>query len=271
MDSAFTPIFGAFETNLTSQQRGEYYAEMLQLSYPAIKAGSPGSWVLTGGIAEHVEFPQGIYTGGGKDFFDFMCIHSHGEPMYGAFSTRGTQVHQTMQAHGDAGRPLWNTEFGQDAGNIVTGYACPSSDPQQNAAFIDDKQREQWQLCLNHNASDKTYVKCTPFVLHGPNENATTCPLPPEIDDYGYGITRADRISKRPTYTWYESLAAANLDFNAAWRLNPYRVGEIHLEVPWGYVPSFHQYEWLVENHYLIVRDVAVDHLQPSIIPFEPT
>jgi beta-glucosidase/6-phospho-beta-glucosidase/beta-galactosidase len=77
MDVAFTDLFGAgVRPEVPLRERGKYYAEMLNLVYPAIKQANPNAVVLTGGLTDWGEFPKGIYAGGGRDYFDVMNIHT---------------------------------------------------------------------------------------------------------------------------------------------------------------------------------------------------
>jgi len=68
---------------------GEYYARMLQVVYPAIKAADPEAQVLIGGLLLDQDpahddktnppgrFLEGILRGGGGDFFDGVSFHAY--------------------------------------------------------------------------------------------------------------------------------------------------------------------------------------------------
>jgi hypothetical protein len=73
---------------------GEYYAEMLKVAYPAIKAVDPSAQVLIGGLlldcdptnppagmdCKPAKFLEGVFRNGGGNFFD--VVNFHGYPLY---------------------------------------------------------------------------------------------------------------------------------------------------------------------------------------------
>jgi hypothetical protein len=225
MDSAFTDLFGA-QDGLPLRERGRLYAEMLKLAYPAIRQANPQALVLTGGMTDWDEFPEGIYEGGGREVFDIMNIHTYGVPIVWAFVDRGMKVRALMQRHGDAHKPLWNTEFGVDAGNLIGAWGYPHGRGEDDAQALDRMMTEQWAACLD--AADKygLYQKILPYQLQAGNERndggqiATETRLPEghTIDDYGFGILRRDGRTPRPTYDWLKER-----DFNRAIRESPTR------------------------------------------------
>lgn len=183
---AFTNLFGGNNAAVSFDERGARYAEMLGVTYPALKSANPNSWALVGGMASASavsQVVQGIYNGGGRDRFDFLALHTYGRPIFpdsaapqpsqSPFVVYAGNVFQALAANDDAGRPLWNTEFGQQADDILFGYgyrgSCPGT-PQDNAAFVDAKHREQWQRCLDYSAGNTLYTKVLPYALQGGNE-----------------------------------------------------------------------------------------------------
>ncbi len=212
MDVAFTKIFGAQQKDVPMRRRGHLYAEMLKQAYPVIKAANPKAWVLTGGMSDFREFPEGIYEAGGRAFFDIMNLHTYGVPVLWSFVERGRILREIMRAHGDVDKPLWNTEFGIDAGNIVGawGYPHAQTPAKDDAATFDELHLEQWKACIEWNAKHRLYQKILPYQLHAHNERdddgkiRQTARLPAghTIDDYGFGILRRDGKIPRPTYEW---------------------------------------------------------------------
>jgi hypothetical protein len=81
--------FGCWGDEQDPYYGGEYYARMLQVVYPAIKAADPEAQVLLGGLLldrdptvdEHPNPPalflEGVLRGGGGDSFDVVCFHSY--------------------------------------------------------------------------------------------------------------------------------------------------------------------------------------------------
>jgi hypothetical protein len=128
---------------------GEYYAEMLKVVYPAIKAADPGATVLVGGLLMDCDpvnspetspgsgvlkdciasrFLEGILADGGGDFFDGVSFHAYdyyGEKLgiYGngnwgsAYSTTGPVlvaksqfIRSLLENYGHPDKMLLNTE-----------------------------------------------------------------------------------------------------------------------------------------------------------------
>ena len=81
--------FGCWGDEQDTYYGGEYYGQILQAIYPAIKAADPEAQVLIGGLLldrdpavdEHpnppARFLEGILRGGGGDFFDLVSFHSY--------------------------------------------------------------------------------------------------------------------------------------------------------------------------------------------------
>lgn len=208
MDSAFTDLFGV-NNNIPMKERGKYYAEMLKLSYPAIKNANPEALVLTGGIVAWDRFPQGIYEGGGKDFFDIMCVHTYGSPLQWAYVLRGSTLRDIMDSYGDTMKPLWNTEFGVSAGSLVQAWGIPKGNA---AKYYDDKQNDMIKDCIKFNRKSGLYQKSFPYVYQGDAECGgdirkkieSSLPKGANINDYGYGLTRKNG-SYRPAYKYIMS------------------------------------------------------------------
>jgi hypothetical protein len=172
MDVGCTDLFGAGGEGLAPFERGRRYARMLQHAYPALKRGNPKAWVLLGGVATVGEFIRGVYEEGGRDFFDFMNIHTYGVPLDWPVLCRGTIARNIMARYGDSNRPMWNTEFGIDAGSIFAASGATTG--------------EQFDAG-NERGLDMSRV---------------TLPEGRQIDDYGFGLTRRDGTTPRPTYDW---------------------------------------------------------------------
>lgn len=81
--------FGCWGDEQDAYYNGEFYGQMLQVVYPAIKAADPEAQVLIGGLLldrdpavdEHPNPPahylEGILRSGGGDFFDIVSFHSY--------------------------------------------------------------------------------------------------------------------------------------------------------------------------------------------------
>ncbi len=214
MDGAFTDIFGANHKEVPMIERGRLYAQMLKIAYPAIRQANPSAWVIVGGMTDFMEFPRGIYEGGGKPYFDIMALHTYGVPVTWSFIDRGKTLKEIMRWYGDGDKPLWNTEFGIDAGNLVGAWGYPhnGNPPRNDADAYDQMQLEQWRDCIEWNLKNRLYQKIFPYQFAAGNERnddgkiGQNSQLPPgmTIDDYGYGIVRRDGKTPRPVYRWIE-------------------------------------------------------------------
>jgi len=173
-------VFGAGHPEVSLRQRGQLYAEMLKLAYPAIKRGNPDALVVTGGIASPVDsgFLQGLYDRNAP--YDVLAIHTYGYPLALAFGQRGRAARRIMAAHGDR-RPLWNTEFGLEGAVI----AAP---PPLRPAQVDGAQLVAWKSCIEANNSARLYDRIYGHVLA-------------EGKDLGFSLIRVDG-STRPAYRW---------------------------------------------------------------------
>jgi hypothetical protein len=265
MDVDFTDLFGAFQKDVPMRQRGKHYAEMLKLAYTAIKRANPNAFVLTGGMSDCREFPIGIYEGGGKDYFDIMNIRTYGVPIVWAFIGRGLTIREVMEEYGDADKPLWNTEFGIDAGNITRAWGVP--DVQDHGKYIEDTMIAQWRDCLDAARRYRLYQKVLPYQFHAesgglPDEVKAKLHLPQgyTIDDCGYGIVRRDGRTPRPIYDWLQ-----RLNFNRALLAYPKKVLDVEAAPQSGLRPAEARYvDHLGE--YLTLKGLELDSLYPTVV-----
>lgn len=266
MDVAFTDLFGA-QAGTPMLERGKLYAEMLKVVTPAIREANPQAFVLTGGMSDTDQFPSGIYEGGGREYFDIMNIHTYGVPVWWSFVARGLRVRDIVVQHGDADKPLWNTEFGIDAGNLVGAWGYPHARGDDDAEAFDRMQRGQWQACLDRARELGLYQKILPYQFHAGNERNddgkieenSQLPEGMTIDDFGFGIVRRDGVAPRPTYEWLKTL-----DFNAGLRGEGPRTVEVWLPRAERLKPIGFEYER--RDAALVIRDVPLSTAYPTAI-----
>lgn len=113
------------------------YAALLRAAYPAIKAADPGATVVLGGLTGNdYAYLDQVYAAGGGGSFDAVAVHTDTAcnlvSPYSYFRDNGRisqwsflgyrEVHQTMAAHGDGGKPIWMTELGWS----TTSHICDS-------------------------------------------------------------------------------------------------------------------------------------------------
>ncbi|MBV9775278.1 MAG: hypothetical protein JO040_15090, partial [Gemmatimonadetes bacterium] len=286
-------IFG-YSSGLTARQQGARYAEMLRQVYPVVKRANPDAWVLVGGLAGRWDFIRGIYDGGGRDFFDFMAIHTYGVEATPAMSLKGRDVAALMAEAGvcgpgctDAGRPLWSTEWGMEPGALygAWGGKVPHEyDGQPDGPSYDDHHNSWWREALDVDAREPIYHK---IIGHG--LDAASDSYLQEIDaraiwpdgktvaqgsafnvyDFGFGLLRNHLLEsgvtdparlKRPAY---DNLVA--WDFNATVRGHPRRAVAVTVagngRWPLGY-PFTRNADGTVT-----IQGVSVDNLVPTAVP----
>ncbi len=274
MDVAFTDLFGAGVEGPEGQpipmlQRGQMYAEMLKVAYPAIKEANPRAWVLTGGMSDCGDFPRGIYESGGKDYFDIMNIHTYGVPIQYSLVARGLRVYEVMKEFGDENRPLWNTEWGIDAGNFVAAWGWPHERGEDDAQYFDEAHKDQWRSVLEDHWRRRLYQKVLPYQFSADNERQVTGePQLPEamtLNDFGFGIVRSDGLTPRPTYQWLKEL-----QYNRYINRQPVRTMDVEVYLPDGAHPVGYEYSNKWREGILIIRNVTVDSLFPTVIRLRP-
>ena len=264
MDSGFTDLFGARRPDYPQFERGRCYAQMLKAAYPAIKQANPEAWVLIGGLSgANRGFIRGIYEEGGRACFDFMNIHTYGVPLTWPMLNGAYLARMVMGEYGDFNRPLWNTEFGIEAGNLWQAWRVSTG------KGFDEGQLTQWKTCIEDALVHRLYGKILPyqFAAHNASANAelqdpeTGIELPDghTIHDYGFGITRADGLTPRPTYAWLEKA-----QINRPIREQPRFTADVVADRCGAWEPEGYEFE--TEDARLTIRQVEIDHRYPTII-----
>ena len=117
-------VFGCWGDNYDPYYGGGYYAEMLKVAYPAIKATDPEAKVLIGGLLLDCDptnppeglvclpgnFLEGILINGGGDFFDYVSFHGYIPYTGPAFGGGGLHYEQHL--------PNWEHRGGGVTGKI---------------------------------------------------------------------------------------------------------------------------------------------------------
>jgi hypothetical protein len=133
-----------------AQPDAAVYEQVLQLTYPVIKAADPAAKVLTGGLGGNKTkkgnipgdvFLADLYKAGAKPYFDAVSYHPYTYPLLPSNDTgargwsRMLKARQTMVDNGDGDKEIWVTEFGAPTGgpNSVT--------EDQQAAIMHDAYR----------------------------------------------------------------------------------------------------------------------------------
>ena len=164
-------IFGCWGDDQEAYYGGEYYADMLRLVYPEIKAANPQAQVLIGGLVldcdpdkpPYIEgstekkdcaptlFFEGILKNTGGNFFDGVSFHAYdyylgAEGKYNninwdsSWDNNGpvminkiTYIRQLLQSYGYPGKFIINSELGILCGNTGEETECKTE------AFQDTK------------------------------------------------------------------------------------------------------------------------------------
>lgn len=298
MDVGWTDLFG-LNAGISKIEQGKKYAQMLKIAYPAIKQANPNAIILTGGMDGTNDFPDGIYQGGGKDYFDIFNIHTYGVSIVNSSVPRGERIRQIMNNNGDQSKPLWDTEFGIDAGNIQLAWGYPrgwnvgdestKDDPPEcdwhsyeknpdgkikyDGDGFDYAQCTQWKDVIDANNQSKLYQKMLPYQFTDGNGtpckdsiSGNTCPgaILPEgmtINDYGFGITRINTTTllPRPTYNW---LKAAQI--NSAINSSPTITSDVIVPGTSGLEPKGYEFRYSGNN--LIIKNVKINSALPTKI-----
>lgn len=176
--------FGCWGDQSDSFYGGRYYAQMLKLAYPAIKAADPQAQVLiggllldhpTGGADNSPRFLEGILVGGGGSYFDIVSFHGYAqysgytqdwELNFPAWSSRGGVVagkaqfiRETLSRYGYH-KPLMHTE---------AALLCNEHEPYCNpptSAFYQAQAAYVPRVYVRNTATD--IMGTTWFTLDGP-------------------------------------------------------------------------------------------------------
>lgn len=108
----------------------------MQPGYTAVKSVAPGAQVVLSGLALSTHM-DAVYAAGGGGYFDIASVHAY----YNASSADGTVVQQvrgSMNANGDAAKPIWLTEFGfaSHAATTIPDEPQPSAQLEQEQADL---------------------------------------------------------------------------------------------------------------------------------------
>lgn len=108
------------------------YTDLLKVAYGRVKEADPRAIVLAAGLAptldppgsagglNDLDFLQGMYEAGARDYFDILAVHSYGwteppdaAPAADRINWRRTElVRAVMERNGDAAKPVMITEGG---------------------------------------------------------------------------------------------------------------------------------------------------------------
>lgn len=267
MDVGFTGLFGADRPDISFEQRGRYYAEMLKLAYPRIKEANPNAIVVLGGIASSYNpaFLEGVYKEGGKDYFDVANIHTYGVPVLNSFKNNAQTTRRVMEKYGDESKPLWNTEFGIEAIQLIDAWGLPPLNQwQDHGEYLDTKRIELIEECVDYAVESKPYEKYFFYSLRSwtgptleslPPHQRPVLPQSREMGDYGHTLMRVNG-EETPLFEYLctRHLNAGVLELQTVDISYPATLG-----VPIGY-------DYKVVDGMVQIGGVTVNSLYPTII-----
>jgi len=132
------------------------YAEFMKAAYRGVKSQDPDAMIIGGGPSpntggfggtiEDTDFLNGMYAAGAKGYMDALGVHNYGgnaEPERdpgdcGICFRRAELYRALMVRHGDAGTPIWATEFGwlMDPGRGLGQYDWMKVSAEQQAEYV---------------------------------------------------------------------------------------------------------------------------------------
>ncbi len=147
------------------------YAQLLQATYPVVKAADPSVTVVLGGLTGNdFEFLEGVYAAGGKGSFDAVGVHTDtacdilspydfvrgaGNRMIADSFLAYREVHAVMLANGD-NKPIWMTE----ASWRTTSATCTEGAfAGQKAGGVSEEQQATYLRQAYHCLSQAPYVQ----------------------------------------------------------------------------------------------------------------
>ena len=180
------------------------YAQLMKLTYPAIKNVDPNIMVINGGVGGTKDTKGNIsgatwiadlYQNGAGNFFDAVSFHPYSYPCVPSTGC-GTRtwgdlpkVRQTMTNNGDSAKQIWTTEFGAPTSGVAgDGHVDEAT---QSSIMVDAM--KQWV----------TYAWGGPFCVYEFRDFGTN---PTDKSDW-FGLVSNDLRHKKPAFFAYQYLA----------------------------------------------------------------
>jgi Cellulase (glycosyl hydrolase family 5) len=163
------------------------YAQLLQATYPAVKAADPAATVVLGGLTGNdYQFLEGVYQAGGKGYFDAVGVHtdtacnilSPYDFLRGSDDRMITdsflayrEVHAVMLANGDD-KPIWMTEMSWPTTKAVCAEGAWAG---QKAGGVSEQQQATYLSQAYHCMAQDPYLQVAlwfPLVDEGTGSSA---------------------------------------------------------------------------------------------------
>jgi hypothetical protein len=147
------------------------YAQLLKVTYPAIKAADPSATVVLGGLTGNdYEFLEGVYQAGGKGSFDAVGVHTdtacnklspydflrgEGNRLIPDSFLAYREVHAVELANGDD-KPIWMTELSWRTTNATCAEGAWAG---QTAQGVSEEQQTTYLRQAYHCLAEDPYVQ----------------------------------------------------------------------------------------------------------------
>jgi hypothetical protein len=132
------------------------YTAFLQAAYRGVKSADPSALIIGGGPSpntggfggtiEDTDFLNGMYAAGARGWMDALGVHNYGgntpperDPGDCGICFRRAELYRSLMVRrGDAGTPIWATEFGwlMDPGWGLGQYDWMKVSPEQQAEYV---------------------------------------------------------------------------------------------------------------------------------------
>lgn len=189
------------------------YAQLLQATYPALKQGSGGADVLVGGLTgSDYPYLDALYANGAQGSFDGVDMHSDTacglvspysylrdpDGRISRWSFLGyREILKTMDAHGDAGKPIWFTELGWSTSAAVCDQGVWAG---RKAGGVSEDQQAQYLAQAWHCLAAEPRVEGV--FWFGLQDLG-----PDDTPDHRFGLLRWDGSGK-PAFATFADIAA---------------------------------------------------------------
>jgi hypothetical protein len=147
------------------------YAQLLEATYPVVKAAEPKATVVLGGLTGNdYQFLEGVYQAGAKGSFDAVGVHTdtacnklspyeflrgEGNRLIPDSFLAYREVHAVMLANGDD-KPIWMTELSWRTTNETCSEGAWAG---KTAAGVSEEQQETYLREAYHCLAEDPYVQ----------------------------------------------------------------------------------------------------------------
>ena len=188
------------------------YVQLLKAAYPQIKTADPTSTVITGGLAStdtaggnipQLDFLAGVYSSGGRSYFDGVGYHPYSFPVvasnpidwnaWSKMALTNPSLRSIMTANGDINKYIWATEYGAPSGGpgAVATLTNPNIDSPTD--HVDEALQAAMAVDVVNTANREPWLAAVFWYSYkdlGTSSSST---------ENFYGLLRADG-SKKPAY-----------------------------------------------------------------------